>query len=96
MTKVENFSDIELRQLADKFKILSEASRLKILRSLFVGEKCVTEIVKDTGMMQANVSKQLGMLQNGGILKCRQVGLQRFYSLTDDTIIKICKILCQH
>lgn len=96
MTIMDKLTDEDLIQLANKFKILSEPSRLKILRSLFDGEKCVSEIVNDTKLLQANVSKQLGMLQNGGILKCRQIGLQRFYSLTDDTVIQICKILCKH
>lgn len=88
------FNDEELDTLAKRFKILSEPSRLRILRSLFSGEKCVTEIIEFTGLLQANVSKQLKILQNNGILECRPQGLQRFYKLSDQTIFQICGLIC--
>lgn len=88
------FSDTELETLSLKFKILSEPSRLKILRSLFEGEKCVTEIINATGLLQANVSKQLKTLHVNEIVSCRQEGLQRFYSVVDPTILEICNVVC--
>ncbi len=88
------FNDEELQSLARRFKILSEPSRLKILRCLFKGEKCVTDIVDTTGLLQANVSKQLRVLLINKAVECRQEGLQRFYSVSDEKIQKICKLLC--
>lgn len=88
------FDDEEIEILAKKFKILSEPSRLKILRSLFNGEKCVSEIIEGTGLLQANVSKQLKILLSHGVLHCRPEGLQRFYSVTDPTLLKLCNLLC--
>ena len=88
------FTDEELLMLSDKFKILSEFSRLKILRSLFQGEKCVTEIIEETGLLQANVSKQLKIMQKYGIVDCGAQGLQRFYSVADFTIVGICQAIC--
>ena len=90
----EIFMESEIEQLSQKFKLLSEPSRLKILRSLFEGEKCVTEIIEATGLMQANVSKQLKIMQSNGILECRPEGLQRFYKVADNTVLDICNILC--
>ncbi|MFA5512242.1 MAG: metalloregulator ArsR/SmtB family transcription factor [Candidatus Kapaibacterium sp.] len=87
-------SDAEIEMIANRFKILSEASRLKILRSLFDGEKSVTEIIDNTGLLQANVSKQLRILQSNGIVSCRPEGLMRFYRLTDFTVQKICHAVC--
>lgn len=87
-------TDSELEQVAQRFKILSEVSRLKILRSLFDGEKSVSEIIEKTGLLQANVSKQLRILQNHGILSCRPDGLMRYYKLTDFTVQKICHAVC--
>lgn len=84
----------QILKLSTKFKILSEPSRLKILRSLFDGEKCVTEIINHTGLMQANVSKQLKLLENEGIVSCRPNGLLRFYKITDKTVINICSQMC--
>ena len=94
MNVKKNFSDEEIRHLSERFKVLSEPSRLKILRSLFDGEKCVTEIIDATGLMQANVSKQLKILQKNGIVDSRAVGLQRIYSVKDFTVLKICNIFC--
>lgn len=93
-TDKQVFSDFELDNLATKFKVLSESSRLKILRSLIDGEKCVTEIIDRTGLMQANVSKQLKILHENGIVNSRPCGLQRFYSLSDFTVLNICNVLC--
>lgn len=95
MTDVKReFSDSEIEHLSQRFKILSEPSRLKILRSLFNGEKCVTEIIKATDLLQANVSKQLKILQDAGIVESRPEGLQRFYHLTDFTVLQICNVIC--
>ena len=88
------FSENEIGDLANKFKILSEPSRLKILRLLFEGEKCVTDIIEATGLMQANVSKQLKVLQMNNILGCRPQGLKRYYRVTDGTVKQICNLLC--
>jgi DNA-binding transcriptional ArsR family regulator len=90
----KNFTDEEIEHLAAKFKILSEPSRLKILRSLFSGEKCVSEIIEITGLLQANVSKQLKILQKNGIVDSRPQGLQRYYQLIDFTVLSICNVLC--
>lgn len=88
------FTDSDIDHLSKKFKILSEGSRLKILSSLFDGEKCVSDIIEETGLMQANVSKQLGILQKQGILDNRTEGLKRYYRVVDFTILQICNVLC--
>jgi DNA-binding transcriptional ArsR family regulator len=87
-------SDNQIDLIAKRFKILSEASRLKILRSLFGGERTVSEIIDITGLLQANVSKQLSILLRNGIVACRPEGLLRYYKITDFTIEKICHAVC--
>lgn len=88
-------TDSEIDLVAQRFKILSESSRLKILRALFAGEKSVTEIIEHTGLLQANVSKQLSILQKNGIVSCRPDGLMRYYKVTDFTVQRICHAICQ-
>jgi DNA-binding transcriptional ArsR family regulator len=90
-----NFTDEQLKVLAKRFKILSEVSRLKILRTLFHGEKCVTDIINATGLLQANVSKQLKILESDGVVNCRPQGLQRFYSVNDPVVQIICNEMCE-
>ena len=94
MENSKGFTNKELEQLALRFKILSETSRLRILRTLLTGEKCVNEITSSTKMMQANVSKQLKILVDNGIIKCRPSGLQRYYHIVDKKVIWICRQLC--
>lgn len=89
-----NLSDKEIGLLAGRFKILAEPSRLKILRSLFDGERSVNDIVEATGLLQANVSKQLKLLANENILICEQKGLKRYYSIADTTVVQICRLIC--
>lgn len=96
MSKNKVFSDSELSILAKVFSILSQTSRLKILRSLIEGEKCVSEIINATGLMQANVSKQIKIMESAGILACRPSGLRRFYSIADPSILEICEIICRN
>ncbi len=89
-----SLTDEDIFLLTSRFKILSEPSRLRIIRSLFSGEKCVKEIVASTGLMQANVSKQLKLLSESGAVTCRPAGLQRFYQISDMTIYNLCEMLC--
>jgi len=88
------YSDDEILNIAKRFKILSEPSRLKIIRALHSGEKCVTEIIEATGLLQANVSKQLKILEGEKIIRCRPNGLQRFYKIIDPSIAAICSKAC--
>jgi DNA-binding transcriptional ArsR family regulator len=88
------FTENDIANLAEKFKILSEPSRLKILRSLYNGERNVSSIIEVTGLLQANVSKQLKIMEKSEIVACRKAGLQRFYRVIDDKIFKICASIC--
>lgn len=88
------FTDDQIDLLSKKFKILAEPSRLKILSSLACGERCVSDIIKDTGLLQANVSKQLRILFDNGIVEARSEGLLRYYQVIDFTVLQICSVLC--
>lgn len=88
------FTDAELVKMAKRFKILSEPSRLKIIRALYPGEKCVTDIIEATGLLQANVSKQLKILESDDVVICRPQGLQRFYRVIDSSVAGICAKVC--
>lgn len=90
----KELSDAALRMIADRFKVLSEPVRLKILHALFEGELAVTEIMAATGALQANVSKHLGLLQQAGIVKRRKEGLNVYYEIADETVFELCEVVC--
>ncbi len=90
----KELSDAALRMIADRFKVLAEPMRLKILHSLWDGELTVTEIMAATGGLQANVSKHLGLLQQAGLVRRRKDGLNVYYQIADETVFELCEVVC--
>lgn len=78
-----------LRFRAQVFKALSDPVRLKILEFLRNGEKCVCEIVPHVGISQPLVSRHLAILKRCGLVKDRQYGNRRFYSITNPAIYRV-------
>jgi DNA-binding transcriptional ArsR family regulator len=87
-------SDEALVLIAQRFKALSEASRLKLIHALKGGEMSVSELVTETGLTQANASRHLQVLIDTGVLKRRKEGLNVFYAIADEGIFKLCENVC--
>ena len=87
-------NDQALDIVARRFAVLAEPMRLRLIQSLFAGEKNVTELVEATGGTQANVSRHLQTLTTAHILGRRKEGLQVFYSISDPTVPKLCELVC--
>lgn len=71
------------------FKALGDRTRFKILKLLMDGEKCVCEIVPETGRTQSTVSIQLNKLENLGILESRREGKSVYYRICNDKVKKM-------
>lgn len=80
--------------VAERFKILSEPLRLRILQTLQEGETSVGEITLFTGASQPNVSKHLKMLQSAGMVHREQRGNTVYYSIADESIFQLCDVVC--
>lgn len=83
-----------LELIASRFRLLGEPMRLRILMALKEGEKNVSELVESTGGTQANISRHLQSLTEGGILARRKEGLNVFYSVDDPSIYSLCDNVC--
>jgi DNA-binding transcriptional ArsR family regulator len=81
--------------VARRLKALADASRLSVLRRLCAGEKCVTELVEETGLGQANVSKHLRILLDEGFVLARRDRRNVFYRLSNGMSEEICAIICR-
>ncbi|HEC89145.1 MAG: ArsR family transcriptional regulator [Thermoplasmata archaeon] len=68
------------------FKCVVDTSRRRILTILMTGEKCVSEIVEETGLEQSLVSHHLKVLKTCGLVKSRQNGKKVLYSLPNPEI----------
>jgi DNA-binding transcriptional ArsR family regulator len=89
-----NLSEEALEKIAERFKALSEPMRLRLVYALMDGEKSVSQLVKKTGGLQANVSKHLGILLDAGILGRRKEGTSAYYHITDETVFELCDLVC--
>lgn len=83
-----------LGKVAERFKALSEPMRLRLIYSLMDGEKTVSELVNETGGVQANVSKHLSLLLDAGILGRRKQGTSSYYRIVDESIFELCDLVC--
>jgi DNA-binding transcriptional ArsR family regulator len=94
MAKHRPLSEDALQLVAQRFAVLAEPMRLRLIQALFDGERNVTELVAATGGTQANVSRHLQTLTAAHILARRKEGLQVFYRIADPTIPKLCELVC--
>lgn len=83
-----------LDQIAERFRVLSEPARLRILNVLLEGERTVSELVDETGLNQANVSKHLSLLRSFNFVERRKDGLYSIYSVADPSVGVLCEVMC--
>lgn len=82
----EGLSEDEARELAETFKILGDATRVKILQILSRRELCVCDIAAVVGMGQSAVSHQLRLLRGARLVRYRKEGKMVWYALDDGHI----------
>jgi DNA-binding transcriptional ArsR family regulator len=87
-------SDEIISLVAERFRALSEPARLQLLNALRDGERSVTELMEETGLGQANVSKHLRVLHGLGFVERRKEGLYVYYRLADECVFELCDIVC--
>ncbi len=90
----QNLSDPLLDLIAARFRLLGEPLRLKVLAALIAGERNVGELVALTGAGQANISKHLAALTQGGLVNRRKVGTNSYYAIADPSIVTLCDVVC--
>ena len=78
--------------IAERFKVLAEPARLEILNTLRSGERSVTELVRETGLGQANLSKHLRLLHAHGFVARRKEGVSVYYALAE-SVDELCDIM---
>lgn len=83
---------IQFQKLSLKAKLfrgLGDSTRLSILELLRKGEKNTTEIVKETGQNQSNVSNHLSCLLDCGLVQNRRQGKNIFYSISNKKVASL-------
>lgn len=93
--RISKLTPQALGMVAEFFKVLSEVSRLQIVCSLKTGAKNVTEIIAETELGQANVSKHLKILTQAGIVGREQRGVCVYYHIANPFLFELCDLVCE-
>jgi DNA-binding transcriptional ArsR family regulator len=80
--------------IAERFRALSEPTRIKLLDRLREGEATVLDLSEAIGTTQQNVSKHLGVLNRAGIVARRKQGNFVYYSIADVGVFGLCETVC--
>ncbi len=83
-----------LELVAERFRLLGDPLRLRLLQTLAEGELSVAQLVETTSTTQANVSKHLQLLLRAGLVKRRKEGLHSYYSIADPSVFPLCDLVC--
>ena len=86
--------DKSLRLVAERFRVMGDPLRLRLLHIIKEGERSVGSLVEATGASQANVSKHLQILRRSGLVERRKEGLMAYYSIADPSIFHLCDLVC--
>ena len=81
-----------IKLVAERFKVLAEPARLEILNRLRSGERSVGDLVRETGLGQANLSKHLQLLHAHGFVARRKAGVTVYYALAE-SVDELCDIM---
>ena len=80
--------------IAQRFRVLGEPMRIKLLDRLRDGAATVGQLQAATGASQQNVSKHLGVLSNAGLVtRTREKNFVR-YAITDPSVFELCEHVC--
>lgn len=94
--KAELLAENTVQQLAETFKILGDATRIKILCVLARREMCVCDIAETLSMGQSAISHQLRVLRGARLVKFRRDGKEAWYSLDDDHVVDLMRQGLEH
>ena len=78
-------------RLAERYKLLGNTTRLKILLALAQDELCVCDIAHVLGITVAATSHQLKLLRDQEWLAMRNDGKMVYYRLRSDDLLKVLK-----
>jgi DNA-binding transcriptional ArsR family regulator len=80
--------------VAQRFRVLGEPMRIKLLDHLREGEASVGGLQKAVGASQQNVSKHLAILHAAGMVSRAKRGNRTVYSISDPAVFQLCEQVC--
>jgi len=80
--------------VAQRFRVLGEPMRIKLLDRLREGPATVGELQDALGASQQNVSKHLVILHSAGMVARTKEGTYSRYSISDPSVFELCDQVC--
>lgn len=80
--------------VAQRFRVLGEPMRIKLLDRLREGEATVGELQEALDASQQNVSKHLGILHSAGMVSRTKHGTSVVYAISDPGVFDLCDQVC--
>ena len=80
--------------IAQRFRVLGEPMRIRLLDRLRDGGATVQELQEATGASQQNVSKHLGVLAGAGLVSRTKRGTYSLYEIADPSVFELCELVC--
>jgi DNA-binding transcriptional ArsR family regulator len=80
--------------IAQRFRVIAEPMRIKLLDHLRDGAATVGELTAALGTSQQNISKHLGVLHQAGIVSRTKEGASTRYAIADESVFALCELVC--
>jgi ArsR family transcriptional regulator len=84
-----SITDDQATELADVFRLIGDASRLKIILACTAKPLCVSDIAEQTALSASLVSHHLRLLRAARMVKADRDGRQVFYSVADNHVRRV-------
>ena len=81
-----SISDDQATELAELFRLMGDASRLRIVAACLSKPRCVSDIAAKTRLSPSLVSHHLRLLRATRMLRSDRKGKQVFYVASDDHV----------
>lgn len=84
-------------ELAERFKLLSDPGRLRMVYALLqAGEMCVCDLAATVGVSESATSHQLRQLRLAGVVRARKTGRTVYYRVADDHVRVLLDMAAEH
>ncbi len=80
--------------IAERFRVLSEPMRIRVLDRLRGGELTIGELAEALGTSQQNVSKHVGVLARAGLVAREKDGNSVRCRIADESVMRLCEEVC--
>ena len=80
--------------IAERFRVLGEPMRLRIIDRLRDGDATIGELAEALNTSQQNVSKHVGVLVQAGLVGREKQANSVLCRIADETVLELCEQVC--